>query len=107
MTATDAAGFLPQATAIAVEAGKLLMPYFERRIKFEYKGDADLVTEADRASEQLIVSRLRTAWPDHDIVGEEGTRDTPWRRLPLVCGPARRHHQLCPRLSGFLRFHGA
>ena len=52
------------------------MSFFERRIGFEYKGDADLVTEADRASEQLIVSRLRNAWPDHDIVGEEGTRDT-------------------------------
>ena len=46
------------------------MPYFERRVKFEYKGDADLVTEADRASEHLIVSRLRTAWPNHDIVAE-------------------------------------
>jgi myo-inositol-1(or 4)-monophosphatase len=68
--------FLTQASAIAVEAGKLLMPFFERRIGFEYKGGVDLVTEADRASEQLIVSRLRAAWPEHDIVGEEGTRDT-------------------------------
>jgi myo-inositol-1(or 4)-monophosphatase len=68
--------FLAQATAIAVEAGKLLMPFFERRIGFEYKGVADLVTEADRASERFIVSRLRATWPDHDIVGEEGTRDT-------------------------------
>ena len=76
MYAHAASGFLPHATAIATEAGKLLMPFFERRIGFEYKGDVDLVTEADRASEQLIVSRLRAAWPNHDIVGEEGTRDT-------------------------------
>jgi myo-inositol-1(or 4)-monophosphatase len=76
MTASANSGFLPQATAIAREAGKLLLPYFERRIGYEYKGDADLVTEADRASEQLIVSRLRATWPEHDIVGEEGTRDT-------------------------------
>jgi myo-inositol-1(or 4)-monophosphatase len=76
MIAFDAASFLPQAATIAVEAGKLLMPYFERRIKFEYKGDADLVTDADRASEQFIVSRLRTTWPEHDIVAEEGTRDS-------------------------------
>lgn len=76
MTASAASGFLPQATAIAEEAGKLLMPFFDRHIGFEYKGGVDLVTEADRASEQLIVSRLRSAWPDHDIVGEEGTRDT-------------------------------
>jgi myo-inositol-1(or 4)-monophosphatase len=51
------------------------LPYFERRIGFEYKGDADLVTEADRASEAFIVARLRAAWPQHDIVAEEGTRD--------------------------------
>lgn len=68
--------YLPQATAIAIEAGKLLLPFFERRIGYEYKGGVDLVTEADRASEELIVARLRAAWPKHDIVGEEGTRDT-------------------------------
>jgi myo-inositol-1(or 4)-monophosphatase len=72
----DPSSFLPQAGAIAVEAGKLLLPFFERRIGFEYKGGVDLVTEADTASEHLIVSRLRAAWPEHDIIGEEGTRDT-------------------------------
>jgi len=76
MTAHAGSGFLAEATAIAQEAGKLLMPFFDRRIGFEYKGDVDLVTEADRESERLIVSRLRAAWPEHDIVGEEGTRDT-------------------------------
>jgi len=75
VSATAASGVLSQATAIAREAGHLLMPYFERRIGYEYKGDADLVTEADRASEKLIVSRLRAAFPEHGIVGKEGTRD--------------------------------
>jgi myo-inositol-1(or 4)-monophosphatase len=75
MNAEATSGFLPQATAIAREAGALLLPFFERRIGFEYKADVDLVTEADRASERLIVSRLRATWPAHDIVGEEGTRD--------------------------------
>jgi myo-inositol-1(or 4)-monophosphatase len=32
----------------------------------------DLVTAADRASEQAIVSVMRTARPDDTIVGEEG-----------------------------------
>jgi myo-inositol-1(or 4)-monophosphatase len=72
----DPSSFLPQAGAIAVEAGKLLLPYFERRVPFEYKGGVDLVTDADRASEQLIVTHLRALWPTHDIIGEEGTRDT-------------------------------
>ena len=50
------------------------MSYFARRIGFEYKGEVDLVTEADRASEKLIVERLRARWPEYGIVGEEGTR---------------------------------
>jgi myo-inositol-1(or 4)-monophosphatase len=66
--------FTQRASEIAREAGALLLPYFKRRIGFEYKGDVDLVTEADRASEKLIVSRLKAEWPSHDIMGEEGTR---------------------------------
>ena len=65
---------LARMTAISREAGRLIMTYFERRIGYEYKGDVDLVTEADRASEKLIVERIRQHFPSHDIVGEEGTR---------------------------------
>ena len=60
--------------AIAREAGTLLMSYFAPHISFEYKGDVDIVTEADRSSEKLIVERLHQRWPEHGIVGEEGTR---------------------------------
>jgi myo-inositol-1(or 4)-monophosphatase len=63
--------FVPTMAAIAREAGALLMPYFHQRIKIEYKGDADLVTAADRASEKLIRERLSARWPGHDILGEE------------------------------------
>lgn len=66
--------FLPQAEAIAREAGALLREFYHRGVRTEYKGDVDLVTEADRASEQLIVSRLTAAFPTHGIYGEEGTR---------------------------------
>ena len=41
----------------------------------EYKGDVDLVTEADRASEALIRTRLGEVLPEHGIYGEEGTRE--------------------------------
>ena len=56
---------------IAREAGALLMPYFRRRVTVEYKGEADLVTEADRNSEALIRKRIQALWPDHDVLGEE------------------------------------
>jgi myo-inositol-1(or 4)-monophosphatase len=66
--------FVPAMAEIAREAGALLMGYFHRRVKVEYKGDVDLVTEADRASEALITKRIRERWPGHNIMGEEGTR---------------------------------
>jgi myo-inositol-1(or 4)-monophosphatase len=74
--ASKASDFVAQATVIAREAGALILSYFKRGVKTEYKGESgvDLVTEADRTSEKLIVERLREAFPDHDLVGEEGTR---------------------------------
>ena len=69
--------YLPEVEAIAREAGALLMGYFADHVTIEYKGDVDLVTEADRASEKLIVERLRVRWPEHGVVGEEGARSDP------------------------------
>ncbi|HXS12226.1 MAG TPA: inositol monophosphatase family protein [Acidobacteriaceae bacterium] len=68
------AELVAKAEAIAREAGALLREYFHRGVHTEYKGDVDLVTEADRASEKLISGRLRAAFPEHGIYGEEGTR---------------------------------
>src|SRR6476620_4062676 len=70
------ASFLPAMTAIAREAGALLMHYFHQGLKIEYKGDADLVTAADRASEALIRERVSKQFPSHDVLGEEqGLKD--------------------------------
>lgn len=71
------ANFLPAMSEIAREAGGLLMEYFHQRVKVEYKGEADLVTIADRKSEALIRARIRELWPAHDVLGEEeGLADT-------------------------------
>lgn len=66
------ASYLETAKEIAREAGGLLRGYFERRVGFELKGEFDLITEADRASEKLVVERLRAQFPSHGIVAEEG-----------------------------------
>jgi myo-inositol-1(or 4)-monophosphatase len=64
--------FVETAAEIACQAGSLLRYYFERRVAFEMKGEFDLVTEADKASEKLVVERLKESFPDHGIVAEEG-----------------------------------
>ena len=66
--------FLTPMQEIARDAGALLMSYFGK-VRVEYKGDVDIVTEADRAAEQLIVGRVRSQFPSHDLMAEEGSRN--------------------------------
>src|SRR6266704_1500105 len=74
---TNKSEFIPAMTEIAREAGALLMEYFHQHVKVEYKGEADLVTIADRKSEILIRERIKKRWPNHDVLGEEqGLVDT-------------------------------
>lgn len=59
---------------VAREAGKLALQYFHSLadLSVENKGHLDLVTRADREVEDLLIARLRTAFPDDGILGEEG-----------------------------------
>jgi myo-inositol-1(or 4)-monophosphatase len=58
---------------IARQAGAILREYFERPRQADHKHtNVDLVTEADRASEEFITQALQAAFPKHHIVGEEG-----------------------------------
>ncbi len=65
--------YLDVAVEIAREAGAILLAEFDRPVNISYKGEVDIVTQADRRSEQLIVSRLRSHFPKHAIVAEEGS----------------------------------
>jgi myo-inositol-1(or 4)-monophosphatase len=67
--------FAHVAEGIARQAGALLRGFYSKGVEMEYKGDVDLVTEADRSSEALIREKLTAAFPTHGIYGEEGTRD--------------------------------
>lgn len=64
---------LDAATDIARRAGKLLVEKREqhRTVDFKGEGRVNLVTDADTASEALILSELRTRFPDHAVLAEE------------------------------------
>jgi len=64
--------YLTVASEAAREAGALLREYLQKNVAVEYKGAFDVVTAADRASEQMVVQRLRNHFPHHTILGEEG-----------------------------------
>jgi myo-inositol-1(or 4)-monophosphatase len=88
MTSYPSLDLISPMEAMAREAGVLLMGHFQQHVKIEYKGDVDLVTVADRESEALILERIRNQFPNHDVMGEEGTRietgsDYKWYVDPL------------------------
>jgi myo-inositol-1(or 4)-monophosphatase len=69
---TSATHFLEVAVEAAREAGEILVTEHSRPQTISYKGDVDIVTETDKKSEATIVARLRTHFPKHAIVAEEG-----------------------------------
>jgi myo-inositol-1(or 4)-monophosphatase len=65
--------YLEVAIEVAQEAGTILREEFERPPTISHKAEFDLVTQADRRSEALIVSRLQEFFPEHAVAAEEGT----------------------------------
>ncbi len=55
----------------AREAGAILVARLGRALQVSNKGDIDLVTEADLASEKLIIERIKSHYPRHAILAEE------------------------------------
>jgi myo-inositol-1(or 4)-monophosphatase len=56
----------------ARRAGKILKDNLGQIKEISHKGEIDLVTEVDRLSERCVVETIKTRYPDHQILGEEG-----------------------------------
>jgi histidinol-phosphatase len=63
--------WLGVALAACDVADAVAREHFRRDLQIDTKPDRTFVTEADRAIERLIRSRLADAFPDHGLVGEE------------------------------------
>ncbi len=69
----------------ARDAGHVLLEKFGRITSVTKKGDINLVTEADLASEALIIERIRSYHPRHAVLAEESGEavvsgsDTSWK----------------------------
>jgi myo-inositol-1(or 4)-monophosphatase len=59
------------AISVARDAGNILVDKLGRALQVSNKGAIDLVTEADLASEQLIIERISSHYPRHAILAEE------------------------------------
>jgi len=56
---------------IARDAGQFLLKKFHSHFTVSHKGAVNLVTDADLAAEDMIVSRIKSAFPGHSILAEE------------------------------------
>jgi myo-inositol-1(or 4)-monophosphatase len=76
---------------VAIDAAHLGGAHALRRFRTplakHLKGPADLVTEADGEAEELIVSIIRRAFPDHTFLGEEGHQPRPDAEYIWVIDP--------------------
>jgi len=73
------------ANAAAQAAAARLMQSFGCDASVRSKGGADLVSDADLAAEAIVVDTIRRAFPDDEILGEEGHQaDLSARRLWIV-----------------------
>ncbi|XP_044981248.1 inositol-phosphate phosphatase isoform X3 [Hordeum vulgare subsp. vulgare] len=63
--------FLAVAVDAAKSAGEIIRKSFYLTKNVEHKGQVDLVTETDKACEDLIFNHLRMLYPDHKFIGEE------------------------------------
>lgn len=80
----DYTPYLDKAVELARGAGEVQLSFFRNpNLKSQTKLNSfDVVTEADKASEKLIVDGIHAAFPDHSILSEEsgmeGTSGAEW-----------------------------
>jgi myo-inositol-1(or 4)-monophosphatase len=79
---------LAELEGLARRAGDILRAGYEREHQVDYKGEIDLVTEVDHASEAFLLGEIQRLHPGHQIVSEEagwlaGREDDRWLVDPL------------------------
>lgn len=75
------------AVEIAKTAGQLLLEGLEKPHDIRFKGEIDLVTEMDLASEASILEAIRRRFPEHAILAEESGRQDTDSRYRWVVDP--------------------
>ena len=75
------------AVDLARKSGAVLKEKFNQTHKIHYKGDINIVTEADKMSEDLIIEAISRTFPDHGILSEESPAITGVGKLRWIIDP--------------------
>ncbi len=75
------------ATRAARQAGEVLRSFQGNLKDIRKKGAIDLVTEADIASELVIMETIRSVFPDHAVLAEESGKSSGDRRFQWIIDP--------------------
>lgn len=72
---------IDHAKKIAIKAGALTVKKSQKVLKISEKAKHDLVTNADKASEKLIIKEIKAAYPSHAILAEESYKEKDLQKL--------------------------
>ena len=72
---------------LARDAGNLLKGKFNSKLEIHYKGEINLVTEADKMSEDLIIEAINSSFPDHGILSEESPAQNSQAKMRWIIDP--------------------
>jgi len=75
------------AVDLARKSGALLKDKFSQTHQIHYKGEINIVTEADKMSENLIIGEINRSFPDHGILSEESPAITGTGKLRWIIDP--------------------
>lgn len=56
---------------LTLKAGKFIRENYEGRIKIDFKGEIDIVTDIDLKAENILISGIKQNFPDDNIITEE------------------------------------
>jgi myo-inositol-1(or 4)-monophosphatase len=79
--------YLETAIDLARAAGDVLNHYASRDKMVEFKGHANLVTIADKKSEELIIGGILNRYPTHSILAEESGATQPGAAVQWIIDP--------------------
>ena len=88
----SAPSYIETARNLAEKAGVVMRKNFTSHMKKEWKHDNTPVTETDLAINDLVLKEIKTCYPGHSIIAEEGNDHDELHEYVWICDPVDGTH---------------